>query len=103
MLPLNKRSRAWVKNLPIIVNDLNNSVSRLIGMRNMCLQNRPSPRNGPMGYDKIRLTHNDSVRYLLDAGELEVAQLMQLVSANLPYQRIADTKKSTSFVLAAKY
>jgi len=71
LLPLNKRSRAWVKNLPIIVNDLNNSVSRLIGMRNMCLQNRPSPRNGPMGYDKIRLTHNGSVRYLLDAGELE--------------------------------
>ena len=29
------------------------------------------PRNGPMGYEEIRLTHNDSVRYLLDDGELE--------------------------------
>src|SRR5438876_1603165 len=32
LLPLPKRSRAWVKNLPIIVKDLNNSITRLIGL-----------------------------------------------------------------------
>jgi hypothetical protein len=78
LLPLNKRSRAWVKNLAIIVNDLNNSVTRLIGMspaeaiKKKYVFAKPSkPRNGPMGYDEIRLTHNDPVRYLLESGELE--------------------------------
>ena len=31
-LHLDKRSQAWVKNLPIVVEDLNNSITRLIGM-----------------------------------------------------------------------
>ena len=29
------------------------------------------PQNGPMGFDEIRLSYNDSVRYLLNPGELE--------------------------------
>ena len=32
LLPISKRSRAWVKNLYIIIDNLNNSVTRLIGM-----------------------------------------------------------------------
>ncbi|CAJ0889912.1 341_t:CDS:2 [Entrophospora sp. SA101] len=32
LLPLPKRSRAWVKNLPIIIKDLNNTVTRLLGI-----------------------------------------------------------------------
>ena len=32
LLPIFKKSRVWVKNLPIIVDDLNNSVTRLIAM-----------------------------------------------------------------------
>ena len=29
------------------------------------------PRYGPIGYDEVRLTYNDSVLYLLKPGELE--------------------------------
>src|SRR5271170_1473221 len=32
LLPISERSRAWVKNLPIIVEDLNNSITRLLGI-----------------------------------------------------------------------
>src|SRR5271170_3627514 len=29
------------------------------------------PRDGPMRFDEVRLSYNDSVRYLLNPGELE--------------------------------
>ncbi|CAG8728277.1 24285_t:CDS:2, partial [Cetraspora pellucida] len=57
LLPISKRSRAWVKNLPIIVNDLNNSITRLIA------------------FNESKLSYNTSVRYLLEPGELEGGQM----------------------------
>lgn len=78
LLPLSKRSRAWVKNLPIIIKDLNNSITRLLGIspneaikKKFVYAKASKPRYGPMGYDEVRLTHNDPVLYLLKPGELE--------------------------------
>uniref|UniRef100_U9SU46 Integrase catalytic domain-containing protein n=1 Tax=Rhizophagus irregularis (strain DAOM 181602 / DAOM 197198 / MUCL 43194) TaxID=747089 RepID=U9SU46_RHIID len=72
------KSHTWVKNLPIIVEDINNSVTRLIGItpakaikkkkvyaKHSCRYVRP------IGYDESRLSYRDSVRYLLEPGELE--------------------------------
>jgi hypothetical protein len=55
LLDLTKRSQVWVKNLPIIVEDLNNSITRLIdmspaeaiGMERVIAKSSKS-RNGPM-------------------------------------------------------
>src|SRR5271168_3692561 len=78
LLPLSKRSRAWVKNLPIIINDLNNSVTHLFGItpneaikKKFVYAKALKPRYGPMGYDEVRLTYNDPVLYLLKPGKLE--------------------------------
>jgi hypothetical protein len=78
LLPLPKRSRAWVKNLPIIIKDLNDSVTRLLGITsNKAIKKKfvyakaSKPRYGPMGFDEVRLTYNDPVLYLLKPGELE--------------------------------
>ncbi|CAG8823923.1 20318_t:CDS:2, partial [Cetraspora pellucida] len=78
LLPISKRSRAWVKNLPIIVNDLNNSVTRLIGMTpakaikmKQVIAISSKLRNGPIGFNESKLLYNTSVRYLLEPGELE--------------------------------
>jgi hypothetical protein len=78
LLPLSKRSRAWVKNLPIIIKDLNNSITRLIGMtpnkakkKKFVFAKASKPRYGPIGFDEVRLTYNASVLYLLSPGELE--------------------------------
>jgi hypothetical protein len=67
-----------VKNLPIIVNDEDNSVTRLIGIspakaiKKKNVFAKPSkPRKGPMGYDEKRLSYDDSVIYLLDPSEYE--------------------------------
>ncbi|CAJ0834401.1 5644_t:CDS:2 [Entrophospora sp. SA101] len=78
LLPLPKRSRAWVKNLPIIIKDLNNTVTRLLGIipneaikKKFVYAKASKPRYGPIGFDEVRLTYNDSVLYLLQPGELE--------------------------------
>jgi Integrase core domain len=78
LLPINERSRTWVKNLSIIIKDLNNSVTRLINMTpNEAIKKKkvialPSlSRNGPVGFDESKLSYNVSVRYLLESGELE--------------------------------
>src|SRR5271170_6815823 len=78
LLLLSKRSRAWVKNLPIIIKDLNNSIIRLLGIspneaikKKFVYAKASKPRYGPMGYDKVRLTYNNPVLYLLKPGELE--------------------------------
>ena len=78
LLPISKRSRAWVKNLPIIVKELNNSVTQLLKMtlveaiQKKWVSAMPSlPRNGPVGFDEPRLSYNILVRYLLELGELE--------------------------------
>ena len=59
LLPLSRRSRIWVENLPIIIDKLNNSVTRLIGMSpNKAVLKKhvyalsSKPRNGPMGLMK---------------------------------------------------
>jgi hypothetical protein len=81
LLPLTERDRKWVKNLPVIVKDINNSKTRLIGMspaeaikKKYVKALSSQPRNGPMGFDEERLTYNDKVRYLLQPGELEVGR-----------------------------
>ncbi|CAG8746753.1 23329_t:CDS:2 [Cetraspora pellucida] len=78
LLPLPKRSRAWVKNLPIIINDLNNSVTQLLGItpneaikKKFVYAKASKPKYGPIGYNEIRLIYNDLVLYLLKPGELE--------------------------------
>jgi hypothetical protein len=77
-LDLTERSRVWVKNLPIIVEDLNNSITRLlgispteaIGMERVIAKSSKS-RNGPMGYDEKTLSSDTLVRYLLLNNDLE--------------------------------
>jgi PAS domain-containing protein len=69
-----------LEDLPSIVNsiveDFNNSVTRLLGITPaMAIKKKnvfakPSkPRKGPMGYDEERLSYNDSVIYLLEPSE----------------------------------
>ena len=77
-LLLSGRSRIWVKNLHTIINKLNNSVTRLIGMtpnkaavKKHVYAISSKPRNGPMGFDEEQLPYNSLVRYLLNPGELE--------------------------------
>jgi hypothetical protein len=77
-LDLIERSRVWVKNLPIIVEDLNNSITRLlgispaeaIGMERVIAKSSKS-QNGPMGYDEKTLSSDTLVRYLLLNNDLE--------------------------------
>jgi len=61
-----------------IVEDLNNSVTRLLSMtpaeaiKKKSVFAKPSkPRKGPMGYDEERLSYDTSVIYLLDPSEFE--------------------------------
>ena len=95
LLPISKRSRAWVKNLYIIIDNLNNSVTRLIGMapakaikmkQIISTSSRPRGslqsnklRNGPMGFNESKLDYNTLVRYLLELGELEGVLSVQLI------------------------
>ena len=60
LLPLSKRSRAWVKNLPIIIKDLNNSVTHLLDIspneaikKKFVYTKASKPRYGPMDYDEV--------------------------------------------------
>ncbi|PKY22959.1 hypothetical protein RhiirB3_437035 [Rhizophagus irregularis] len=77
-LSMSEKSCAWVRNLPIIVEDINNSVTRLIGMapakaikKKKVYSKSSCKYNRPIGYDEPRLSYRDSVRYLLELGELE--------------------------------
>jgi hypothetical protein len=77
-LLLSGRSRIWVKNLSIIINKLNSSVTRLIGMspnkaalKKYVYAMSSKPRKGPMGFDEEQFPYNSLVRYLLKPGELE--------------------------------
>ena len=85
-LPPTERCRAWIKNLPIFLESLDNTVTRLIGMSPVKARKRrrvyaksSKPRDvsthgvvpQAMGFDEERLTHNDLVRHLLKPGELE--------------------------------
>jgi hypothetical protein len=72
------RSQAWVKNLPIVVEDLNNSVTREINLsladaikKKQVHAKSSKSRNGPIGFKEKRLPYNVSVRYLLEPSDLE--------------------------------
>ena|SRR5436190_172368 len=59
LLDLTERSRVWVKNLPIIVEDLNNFIIRLLGISpaeaieiERVIAMPSKTHNGPMGFDK---------------------------------------------------
>jgi len=61
-----------------IVEDLNNSVTRLLGItpaeaikKNSVFAKPSKPRKGPVGYDEERLSYVNSVIYLLDSSEYE--------------------------------
>ena len=77
-LPPTERCRAWVKNLPIFLVELDNSVTRLLGIspvearkKEHVFAKASKPREGPIGFDEPRLSHDVLVRYLLNPGELE--------------------------------
>ncbi|GBC20296.2 hypothetical protein RIR_jg39230.t1 [Rhizophagus irregularis DAOM 181602=DAOM 197198] len=79
LLTLGKtRSRVWVKNLPIAVESINNSVTQQLGIspaiaiKKSRVSSRSSyPRDGPVGYEEEKLPPNISVRYLLEPNDLE--------------------------------
>src|SRR6266480_3878116 len=77
-LHLEGRSRVWVKNLSIVGEDLNNSVTRFLGIipavaiKKTRVYAKPSKsRKGPIGYNKDRLAYDVSVRYFLEPSDLE--------------------------------
>ena len=81
LLQLSERDRKWVKNLPIILKDINNSKTSLTGiapvkaikMKNVIA--KPSyPAYRPIGKDEIPLPSNTEVRHLLESGELEIGK-----------------------------
>src|SRR5260363_53193 len=78
LLPISKRSRAWIKNLYIIIDNLNNSVTRLIDMApakaikmKQIISTSSKLCNGSMGLNESKLDYNTLVRYLLEPEELE--------------------------------
>src|SRR6266480_4182239 len=77
-LHLNKISRAWVRNLPIVVEYINNSITRQLGISPaVAIEEeevfaKPSyPRDGPVGFDEEKLSGDMLVRYLLYPSDLE--------------------------------
>jgi hypothetical protein len=67
-----------VKNLTIIVEDLNNSITRLLGISpaeafvmERVIAKSSKSRNGPIGFDEKTLPSDTLVRYLLDHIDLE--------------------------------
>ena len=76
-LHLSEKFQAWVKNLLIIVEDINNSITRLIDLspaiaikKKWVISQSSKTREGPMAmmnHDQL----NVLVRYLLESGELE--------------------------------
>jgi hypothetical protein len=72
------RSRAWVGNLPIVVESINDSITSQLGIspavaikkKRVCA--KPSyPRKGPVGFDEKKLPYDVHVRYLLEPSNLE--------------------------------
>ena len=78
LLPISERSRAWVKNLPIIVEDLNNSITRLLGIspaeaivKKEVVAQSSKIRKGAMGFDEEKLPYGIFVRHLLEPSDQE--------------------------------
>src|SRR6266480_7644730 len=77
-LHINKISRVWVRNLPIVVKYINNSITRQLGISPaVAIEEekvfaKPSyPRDGPVGFDEEKLSGDMLVRYLLYPSDLE--------------------------------
>ncbi len=77
-LHLEGRSRVWVKNLSIVVKDINNSITCQLGIspvealeKNMVIAKPSYPRDGPIGFDEEKLSGDMLVRYLLYPSDLE--------------------------------
>ena len=67
-----------VKNLPIVVKDINNSITRQLGIspvealeKNMVIAKPSYLRDGPIGFDEEKLSGDILVRYLLYPNDLE--------------------------------
>jgi hypothetical protein len=78
LLPITERDRKWVKNLLIILKDINNSKTSLTGIapvkaiKMKKVIAKPSyPAYRPIGSKEIPLSSNTEVRHLLESGELE--------------------------------
>jgi len=77
-LYLNKISRVWVKNLPIVVKYFNNFITCQLGIspvdaieKEEVLAKPSYPRDGPIGFDEEKLSGDVLVRYLLYPSDLE--------------------------------
>ncbi|PKK68627.1 hypothetical protein RhiirC2_782008 [Rhizophagus irregularis] len=77
-LHMNKISRAWVRNLPIVVEYINNSITCQLGIspddaieKEEVLAKPSYPRDGPIGFDEKKLSGDVLVRYLLHPSDLE--------------------------------
>ncbi|GES85559.1 hypothetical protein RCL_jg6566.t1 [Rhizophagus clarus] len=78
LLPITERSQVWMKNLLLVIEDINNSLTRQISMtpavaigKEIVIAMPSKLRDGPMGYDEKQLDYNILVRYLLEPGKLE--------------------------------
>ncbi|GES74094.1 hypothetical protein RCL_jg4489.t1 [Rhizophagus clarus] len=78
LLILDRRSRAWVKNLPIVVEDINNSITRQLGISPVdaikekeVFAKSSYLRDGPIGFDEEKLFSDVLVKYLLYSIDLE--------------------------------
>ncbi|GBB89899.1 hypothetical protein RclHR1_16740003 [Rhizophagus clarus] len=77
-LHLNNRSRAWVKNLSLVIEDINNSITHQLGIslaetiKKEEVFAKPSySHNGPIGFDEEKLSNNVLVHNLLYPSDLK--------------------------------
>jgi hypothetical protein len=77
-LHMNKISRVWVRNLHIVVEYINNSITCQLGIspakaiKKDRVTAKPSyPRNGPIGFNEEKLSGDVFVRYLLYPSDLD--------------------------------
>ncbi|GET02650.1 hypothetical protein RCL_jg13810.t1 [Rhizophagus clarus] len=77
-LHLSERSRSWIQNLPIIVKDINISITNLISMspakaiKKKQVKAKPSwPARRSIGYDEAILPSYTEVQYLFEPSDLE--------------------------------
>ncbi|GBC10076.1 hypothetical protein RclHR1_09310011 [Rhizophagus clarus] len=65
LLPITERSQVWMKNLLLVIEDINNSLTRQISMtpavaigKEIVIAMPSKLRDGPMGYDEKQLDYN---------------------------------------------
>jgi hypothetical protein len=111
-LHLNKVSRVWVKNLPIVVEYINNSITCQLGIsptdaieKKEVLAKPSYPQDGPIGFDEEKLSGDVLVRYLLYPSDLEGGRRRARDlnwSTYLSYPSIYDAKKSAGPLLVRR-